>query len=123
MPISIYNPTLLFDPHSEIFLFCGIANPKPLIEYLESNYNLVNKKIFADHYSYKQKDFDEIVNMFSAIKNDKKCMLTTEKDMVKLMNKQFVNKLNGFPMFYIPIEVNFMENENAFRKLILKGLI
>ena len=121
-PIPIYNPALFFDSEADILLFCGIANPKPLLEYLESNFNLVKTEAFADHYSYKLKDIDQIIAIFSSMGNNKKCMLTTEKDMVKLVGNQFEEKLKGFPVFYVPIEVNFMENENAFRKLILKGL-
>ena len=121
-PIPVYNKELEFDIQADLMLFCGIADPKPLISYLENKYSLKNTEIFSDHFSYQPKDIDHIIAKFEATNSKHKCLITTEKDMVKLLNEDLKAKLIDYPVFYISIEVNFLENESAFQKIVLKGL-
>lgn len=85
----------------EILLFCGIANPDPLVEYLQQKGNNVSLIEFPDHYNYESKDFEKVIKSFEAISFNKKIILTTEKDMQRIQAEYFDN----LPLFYIPIHL------------------
>lgn len=62
-----------------VCLVTGIAEPKPLEQYVESFGNKVKTKSYPDHYSYSEADVKEL----SALSSDYK-IVTTEKDVYKL---------------------------------------
>src|SRR5690606_1240892 len=67
---------------SKIILLTGIAQPKPLVDYVSQNFTLVEHIQFPDHYAYKLGDLEMLRNKVRAISDV--TILTTEKDMVKL---------------------------------------
>lgn len=98
-----------------VFLFSGIANAKPLSEYVDKNYNLIGHKEYPDHYSFTKKDLKEIVDIFDSLAGTSKCLLTTEKDMARLMSmKEEAGILMQYPVFYLPIELYFLRNGDFF---------
>jgi len=95
----------------EILLVTGIANPKPLKDYIVEN---ISKKIqeieYSDHYDFKESDFKKIEQSFNSINSDKKIIITTEKDAMRLQKfSNIANNLKG-SFFYIPIQVEFLNN-------------
>jgi tetraacyldisaccharide 4'-kinase len=96
-----------------IFLFSGIANHVALEAYISANFNLLKHKKFPDHHRYSESDIQKLLGEFDDIEINDKCLLTTEKDMVRLlsMKKQF---LAAYPVFYLPIELYFLRNEDSF---------
>ena len=63
-------------------IFSGIGNSKSFKEILENNnFNIVEEKIFADHYDYKIQDIQKILEIS---KNKDLKILTTEKDYNKI---------------------------------------
>ena len=90
----------------DILLFCGIANPNPLIEHLVQQGNTIHTIIFPDHYNYSIKDLEKVKIKFSKIDSSKKIILTTEKDIQRI-NTDFFKDL---PLFYIPIQLKFIED-------------
>lgn len=98
-----------------VFLFTGIANSLPLKEFTESEYNLLGHRKFSDHYSFTKKDLSDLIKSFKEINADFKCLLTTEKDMVRLVSmKESARLLWDYPIFYLPIELYFLENGDCF---------
>ena len=95
----------------KILLVTGIANPKPLKEYIVEN---ISKDIqvieYSDHYDFKDADFNKIEQVFKSINTDKKIIITTEKDAMRL--QKFSNIANNLKdsFFYIPIQVKFLNN-------------
>lgn len=95
----------------EILLVAGIANPKPLKKYIVEN---ISKNIhvleYSDHYDYKESDLKQIEQIFNQIGSNKKIVITTEKDAMRL--QKFSNIANDLKdsFFYIPIQVNFLNN-------------
>lgn len=85
----------------DVLLFCGIANPDPLVSYLQEKENNVSLVKFPDHYNYERNDFDRIIHSFEAISSDKKIILTTEKDMQRIPADYF----KDYPLYYIPIHL------------------
>ncbi|MBR4837874.1 MAG: tetraacyldisaccharide 4'-kinase [Bacteroidales bacterium] len=104
-----------------IYLFCGIANPQPLEEYLKRKYNTVIINYFSDHHSFSDKDIDSILDGYENTIGSNKIIVTTEKDLMRLINSSYLGRFNNTPLFTIPIEVGFndKEEENNFNNLVL----
>lgn len=95
-----------------ILLITGIANPNPLLNFLnDKKINFKHLK-FVDHHHFSSTEIENIQQEFNAITSTKKIILTTEKDYVRL-EKSIKN------IFYIPIETSFLENQKEdFDELI-----
>ncbi len=95
----------------EVLLVTGIANPKPLLEYVRSKTNKVELIQFADHYQFKEVDLQKIINHFNNLNGNKKIILTTEKDSVRF--KEILNPEDQISkaIWYIPIEINILNNQ------------
>lgn len=93
--------------NKEVVLVTGIANPKPLLEYLE------NKKVkfihlkYPDHHHFSNEDISKIKTNFDDFSSNNKIILTTEKDYVRLENK-----LDD--LFYLEIKNRFLIGSNNF---------
>ena len=74
---------------------------------------------FSDHSSYTTSKLGRIKKEFMMIKNDKKIIITTEKDAVKLREIKGMARLVAESLFYIPVEVCFIENEQEFINKIM----
>jgi len=96
---------------TNILLICGIANPRPLKDYLDSNFNSYDMLRYPDHHIFNSDDLADIKKHFSKIQQQDKIILTTEKDAVRL--SKFEEDLKDFPVYVLPIEHNFMFNEAA----------
>jgi tetraacyldisaccharide 4'-kinase len=109
-PIRFFGDQPFVD---NVFLFSGIAHHVALEKYVRANFNLLTHKKFPDHHYYSESDIEKLVREFDDISTKNKCLLTTEKDMVRLlsMKQQF---LAAYPVFYLPIELYFLENEDSF---------
>ncbi len=94
-----------------VLLVTGIANPKPLLEYIKSKSNNVELLQFADHYQFKEVDLQKIINQFENLNGNKKIILTTEKDAVRF--KEILNAENPISksLWYIPIEIKILNNQ------------
>ena len=86
----------LSDLENESFtLVTGIANPQPLVDYLnEKNLRFDHLK-FPDHHEFQQHELKKL--------REKRNILTTEKDYVRLYDK-----IEG--LHYITVEHKFLEN-------------
>ncbi|MBT3871616.1 MAG: tetraacyldisaccharide 4'-kinase [Flavobacteriaceae bacterium] len=91
-------------------LVTGIANSKPLVEFLKQNqFNFEHKK-FPDHHHFSD----------SEIKNfkEKEIILTTEKDFVRLEPR-----LNKFAIYYLPIKTAILnKQEKYFKEYIINEI-
>ena len=94
---------------SDVLLVCGIANPKPLKDFLTSQVHTYDMLRYPDHHIFNIDDLQEIKKQFEKIQSQNKIILTTEKDGVRLT--KFENELKDFPLYVIPIEHTFMFNE------------
>jgi tetraacyldisaccharide 4'-kinase len=92
----------------EVLLVCGIANPKPLKQYLLNNAHTYYKQSYSDHHIFSIDDLDEIRTKFKEI-NGKKLIITTEKDATRLI--KFQHELMDLPMFVLPVQHRFLFGE------------
>ena len=107
-----------------ILAIAGIGNPRPFIRYLKSFMPRVKVNVFPDHHSYSRKDIDLLRNRYNSMKGERRIIITTEKDAVRLVcNPYFPHELKAVT-FYIPIEVQFIHRsgnddfETSLRKLL-----
>ena len=82
--IGKYEPINLekFDNKDKYIIFSGIGNHQTFSSMIKKNGLIVIKEYeFPDHYSYKKKDIDQILNY---ARNQNCKIITTEKDYVRL---------------------------------------
>lgn len=73
-----------WDAETEILLICGIANPRPLKDFLAKQVHTYEMLRYADHHIFSISDLEDIKKQFAAIASPNKMILTTEKDAVRL---------------------------------------
>jgi tetraacyldisaccharide 4'-kinase len=100
-------------PSTNVYLFTGIANHAPLEKYISTKYNLVGSRHFPDHHHFSTRDIDKLLEEFNKCKIADSCMITTEKDMVRLLSLDD-SRLKELPIFYLPIELYFIEKGDFF---------
>ncbi|MDR0547388.1 MAG: tetraacyldisaccharide 4'-kinase [Dysgonamonadaceae bacterium] len=97
----------------------GLANPKPLTEYLK-NYSTDLKSItYPDHHDFTKYDISNIEKQFQTIENQHKIVITSEKDAVRLQDNPFLTDKIKPHIYYLPIEVAFC-SEKEEHSFILK---
>lgn len=97
-----------------ILLIAGIANTYPLEEHLKRNCIDLEISKFSDHHRYTRQDLMLIREIFCNIVGKNKVIVTTEKDRVKLEEKEFAEILKGLPIYYQPMQVEFFKNDKTW---------
>lgn len=116
-------PVVLSSPHvfsGKVILFAGLANIDPLVEYVSNSFELIKVSSFKDHHNYSLADIKELVKIAS---ENNAQLLTTEKDMVKLRSKEVLESTNEVGLFYLPISVQFLFDEQKEFDSLVKGSI
>jgi len=93
------------------FAFCGIGNPKPFVEELKKRYHTVDFLPFGDHHAYKEKDMKAVLDWFEKLDGEKKIIVTTEKDAMRLTNSPYLCQFERTPLYDLPVSVRFHEEE------------
>lgn len=96
----------------DMLLVTGIAKTDPLTQYLDLNQIKYQHLKFGDHHAFNEKDFKFIRQNFDNLKSEKKIVLTTEKDFVRMFD------LVTSDVFYLPIQTQFIANGKDFDQLI-----
>ncbi len=78
-----------------VTLVTGIANPKPLISFLQNKHIVVEHLQFKDHHFFTEAEIEKI--------NSKQLVITTEKDYVRLKGKVC-------NMFYVEVKHKILNN-------------
>lgn len=84
-------------------LVTGIANPAPLVRFLEEKAPDFEHLRFPDHHSFSEKEIARL--------QQKACIVTTEKDYMRLRHR-----LSN--LYYLPIKTVFLEDGTGFNKLV-----
>lgn len=98
---------------TQVLLVTGIANPDPLITYLEGQHIFVEHLKYPDHHHYNNRDIAEINSVFNSLESNNKIVLTTEKDYVRIFDR--LKNLH-----YIAIKTSFLNHKTDFDNLISK---
>ncbi|MBK0382341.1 tetraacyldisaccharide 4'-kinase [Pedobacter sp. SD-b] len=102
-----------------VFLLTGIAKIAPLVNEIEKHSKRIIHHTYADHHVFSKKNMLKLVTEFNALKTDKKIIITTQKDAVRLKTKELETLIKNLPIYEWPIEFNFIDGrQNEFNKLI-----
>ncbi|MBX9850422.1 MAG: tetraacyldisaccharide 4'-kinase [Cytophagaceae bacterium] len=115
-PVSIYGSSSF---KGKVLLVAGIANTQQMEQEVAAKFQLEKVLSFNDHHNYQEASIEKILKQFKEIKDNDKVILTTEKDMVKLSDIKFNKQLEKIPVFYLPIEIYFLDNKEKFDHLVL----
>ena len=92
------NDKLILNGLNNFTLVTGIANPKPLVEYLNGK-NLKFEHInFEDHHEFTEQEILEL--------SGKKLIVTTEKDFMRLKHYSYLKD----KLYYLPISIAIDDN-------------
>jgi len=115
------NITNEVDKNCAVLLVTGIATSTPLFNELSSKYNSVEHIKFSDHHNFSTDDINNVKKKYNDIPENNKIIITTEKDIMRLSLPTILNQLQKIPIFYIPIEICFHdEDKKKFDTQILK---
>lgn len=110
-----------FEHYYSVVLLTGIANTKALEYYLKRKIKNIVPAKFADHHQFTKNDLKKVKDIFDSISSVNKIILTTEKDAMRLQTPELKAVLDGLPIFYIPIVVDFHDNDkNNFNERVLQ---
>lgn len=98
--------------NTTVLLLTGIANPKPLLDYLTAHVKAIEHLAFSDHHAYVSNDILTIKKRFEQIKDSSKLIITTEKDAQRIRTPEYLKMLSMVPVAYIPIEIAFEDQNN-----------
>jgi tetraacyldisaccharide 4'-kinase len=108
-----------FDERTEVLLVAGIADPRPLKNFLEERIETYYMMSYRDHHIFSMQDWKDIQKRFDGIQAEKKILLTTEKDAMRLL--KFSGEMNGMPFYVLPIEHKFLFNqEHEFNDIVIR---
>ena len=111
--IGKYEPVNLdeFDKGENYLVFSGIGNHGTFISMLKNNkFKILKNYEYPDHYEYKNKDIDKILNEASIL-NCK--IITTEKDYLRLKNNK-----NNYKIKYIKSELKIINEEKLINSIM-----
>ena len=113
-PVAV-GPARPAPASGEIVLLTGIAHPAPLRAYLAgAGYAVVHHAVFADHHAF---TIDELRRVAGQLRPGKS-VFTTQKDAARLQDPTLQAVVADWPLFYIPIDVQFLA-DGAARLLAL----
>ena len=112
-PIKKDKPTV-------IVLFTGIANTWPLVAHLRTQCSKLIIVKFKDHHKYTLNDIKKVLNTFDDQFSMNKMIVTTEKDVMRLINSPYISRFNKKPFYYIPVKSKIHKiNKKEFNTKIL----
>ena len=107
----------LADKH--VLLVTGIASPEQMKLDLQSYTKDIRPLAFADHHQFKEKDIRLINETFSELPSPK-CIITTEKDAVRLRTVEGLSDEVLQHFYVLPIRIKLMlDQEKSFNKHII----
>lgn len=122
----IFNPRYVADLQEDmdVLLISGIARTEYLTDFLQERVNSVTLLEYADHHAFTQDDVTTMNSMFHNLDSQKKVILTTEKDAMRLeAHRKFLVE-KRLPIFALPVQVQFHFGENEpFDQLIKDYLL
>jgi len=98
-----------------VLLFCGIADPSPLLSWVMEHAGSVEMKQFADHHDFTVSDLVQLRKSFDRLsQKGPACMITTRKDAMRLQESESRTHLVSLPVWIADMETEFspMGNRN-----------
>jgi tetraacyldisaccharide 4'-kinase len=109
----IFNPKYkaILQPDWDVLLISAIARTDYLLDYLNSKVNSVRVLEYEDHHLFDKFDMANLKSRFEDMDSDKKIIITTEKDAMRLeLHRQFLID-SKLPVFALPAKVQFHDKD------------
>jgi len=100
---------------SYVLLLTGIANPEPLRKYIEGFTTNISPLNFRDHHRFTTGDLLEIKKVYGSLPKDNRCIITTEKDYIRLREVNELLEILDEYFYYLPVSVGFKNNKEKER--------
>lgn len=95
-------------PNDGVLLLTGIAHPRYFVRHFKTYPFKVKVDHYPDHHDFSRSDIEDISKRFRELAGERKIIVTTEKDAVRLMhNPYFPKALKPFT-FYLPVTVKMV---------------
>jgi tetraacyldisaccharide 4'-kinase len=122
-PYQLFNKKQMnIGAETDVLLLCGIANPKPMIEFLTTHVHSYDMIRYPDHHIFTIDDLKDIKKHFEKLESKNKIILTTEKDAVRL--HKYIHELSTYPIYVLPVKHSFLFNEEQeFEKAIIDFIL
>ncbi|GAP72100.1 tetraacyldisaccharide 4'-kinase [Candidatus Symbiothrix dinenymphae] len=111
-PVKKENLERLKKEEYSLLMLAGLAQPEDMETYLQAYTADLQTLIFSDHHAFSKKDFEHIAAKQAAIRNDKKLIITSEKDAMRLMDNPFMPENLKSQLYYLPIRVAFSNKQD-----------
>lgn len=111
MPQPLYPEEASREPLAaaqQVIALSGIGNPRPFLDTLRARYDLVAEMTLDDHHVYRVRDLSRIGALLA--KHPGAVVVTTEKDAVKLTNRDKIPEEIRSKLYYLPINISFIED-------------
>jgi tetraacyldisaccharide 4'-kinase len=95
----------------QVLLVTGIASPTALTEKLKEYTRNIALLTFDDHHNFNNRDIRQIEEHFKKMKGERKLIITTEKDAVRLRHHPALSDALKTHFFYIPIEITILQDQ------------
>ncbi|RPH73548.1 tetraacyldisaccharide 4'-kinase [bacterium] len=96
-----------------ILLVTGVADPRPLKDFLSGKAEVSASITYGDHHNFTAADIGNISAKFGSIRKDKKYIMVTEKDAVRIADMKISDKKLREALCYIPVKVKFLAGGEA----------
>ncbi len=114
-PMSIHHQNKI---GASVILVSGIANNSFFEREVAKSYQVVKHFRFGDHHAYSKEDIQRIQQSADAFQVS--AILTTEKDMVKLITPQLLPLLQHKNWFYLPVRSVFLKDGMRFDETVIR---
>ncbi|MES2416917.1 MAG: tetraacyldisaccharide 4'-kinase [Bacteroidota bacterium] len=91
--------------NTPVFLLTGIANPAPLLTYINQFSANVSHFAYPDHHNFSRAEIIAFIKAFDEHPAQEKIIITTEKDSQRLLSDNLKDLLLNLPIFWLPIEI------------------
>ncbi|MCB9307816.1 MAG: tetraacyldisaccharide 4'-kinase [Lewinellaceae bacterium] len=114
-PYDLFYPGVqrALDLETHVLLVSAIANTDYLLHYLGGEAASVQTLEFEDHHYFDEPDMYDILKRFDAMPHRNKIIVTTEKDAARLELHEAFLREKAMPVFILPVEVAFCDNDEA----------
>ncbi len=123
--VSFNNVEADIDAIDNILLVSGIANPKPMEEYLRQRFpsSALEHISFNDHHKFTKKDIVAIIEKINSFAGRNNILVISEKDAMRLSAYINFEGLSEIAIYKLPIRISFLDNDKDIFKEIIENYV
>ncbi|HRO72947.1 MAG TPA: tetraacyldisaccharide 4'-kinase [Saprospiraceae bacterium] len=124
-PYYLYRPEqkISLDKDLTVILLSAIANTDYLMQYLETVVDNIFEIEYTDHHIFDYHDIEKILRIYGNTAGERKIILTTEKDAMRLELHKETLRAKGIPVFVLPLKVKFHDEDAVGFEAAVKSFL